>query len=282
MPNRSMLLKAKTRVPPVRSTAVPRAWISEAIHAHLAAAEILWVTATAGSGKTTSVVHALAEHHDPVAWLRLDDSDATPGRLLLCLEQTLSNVVSSLEPMVESAPESKLLKTVELLSYLAVEGPVVNRPSLMAALFDSKNDKSANAYLRMAVNGARRLVNDHEVILSDAMNRVSGRAVLPTARSPWVTAYRQRWNELILDIRHIAAEAAYDTAQYDLAYQLTQQVLAEAPYRERAWRLAMHISSAVGDTDRIIAAYRACETALREVPTQPSAATRELLDRLRR
>jgi len=217
--------------------------------------------------------------------------------------------------------KSKLVKTVELLSYLAVEGPVVNRADLIAALFDSKNDKSANAYLRMAVNGARLLMNDHEVVLCDSthvqwrggrltttyvdteashrrmrvaspeqrlrmaldvLDRVSGREVLPAARSPWVTAYRQRWAELILDIRHTAAQAAYDTAQYGLAHQLTQQVLTEDPYRERVWRLAMHIASAVGDTDRIIAAYRACEAALREVPTEPSAATRELLHRLRR
>jgi DNA-binding SARP family transcriptional activator len=215
---------------------------------------------------------------------------------------------------------TKLIKTVELLSYLASEGPVVNRTQLIAALFDSKNDKSANAYLRMAVNGLRQLIDDVELVICDStqvrwnggrltsayvetlasyrrmrvvtgaerlrlaltvLKIVDGREVLPGARSSWVAGHRQHWAELICDIKHTAAEAAYETADYGLAHELTQQVLAHDPYRERAWRLAMKIASAVGDNDRVIAAYRACEAALREVPAQPSPSTRTLLDQLR-
>ena len=58
-------------------------------------------------------------------------------------------------------------------------------------------------------------------------------------------------------------------------------MLAEDPYRERGWRLAMKIASAVGDADGVIAAYRGCAAALRELPTDPSLATRALFDRLR-
>jgi DNA-binding SARP family transcriptional activator len=216
--------------------------------------------------------------------------------------------------------EPKLIKTVELVSYLASEGPVVSRPELIAALFDSKNDKSANAYLRMAVNGVRQHMNAQDAIISDSthvrwnggrltstfvetmasyrrmrnvtgterlrlatdvLKHVADHEVLPGARSPWVAQHRQRWTDLVLDIRHTAAEAAYESGNYGIAYSLSEQVLRQDPYRERAWRLAMMVASAVGDTDRVIAAYRRCEAALEELRTEPSDSTRQLLDRLR-
>jgi DNA-binding SARP family transcriptional activator len=216
--------------------------------------------------------------------------------------------------------EPKLIKTVELLSYLALEGPETSRPDLIAALFDSKNDKSANAYLRMAVNGIRELTGDPECVQVDAcqvrwnagplsstftetrtryrrmrrvaghdrlqlaletLRQVAGKEVLPGARSPWITGHRDQWAKLILDIRHTAAEAAFEATSYGEAHRLVKQVLAEDPYRERGWRLAMKIASAVGDTDEVITAYRGCTAALRELPTDPSPATRALFDRLR-
>src|SRR5262249_55098470 len=160
---------------------------------------------------------------------------------------------------------------------LAMEGPEVSRNDLIAALFDSKNDKSANAYLRIAVNGVRQLVGDTDCLHSngsrvrwnrgalsstftetrtqyrrmrpstgqerlrlalDTLHRVAGKDVLAGARSPWTTEHRERWATLILDIRHTAAEAAYETADYGVAHRLVKQVLAEDAYRERAWRLA--------------------------------------------
>ena len=216
--------------------------------------------------------------------------------------------------------EVKLVKSIELLSYLAVEGTDVSRDALIAALFDSKNDKSAQAYLRGAANGIRELVGNPGCLIIDGsrvkwmkgsltstfvetrtayrrlrsvngmerlrlamllIDSVGAREVLPGARSPWVTEHRARWASLILDIRHTAAEAAFSAARYMQAYQLVQDVLREDPYRERAWRLAMKVASAVGDTDQVIAAYRGCEAALAELPTTPSEATRALFERLR-
>jgi DNA-binding SARP family transcriptional activator len=109
---------------------------------------------------------------------------------------------------------------------------------------------------------------------------VATKEVLPDARSPWAIEHRMRWAALVRDLRQTAAEAAYETAQYGDAHRLVREVLAEDPYRERAWRLAMHVAAAVGDTDRVIAAYRDCESALRELPAKPSAATRALFDAL--
>jgi DNA-binding SARP family transcriptional activator/tetratricopeptide (TPR) repeat protein len=215
--------------------------------------------------------------------------------------------------------EAKLLKTVELLSYLAIEGPVANRARLVAALFESKNDKSANAYLRMAVNTVRQMIGSSDSIVSDGaqvrwnhgrltttyaetmaayrrlrnvtgserlrlvtrlLDDVSGREILPGARSPWAAEHRLRWSGLVRDLRQTAAEAAYESANYGLAHRLVRAVLVEDPYRERAWRLAMNVASAVGDSDQVIAAYRGCESALSQLSVKPSAATRDLFDRL--
>ncbi|MFB1298571.1 BTAD domain-containing putative transcriptional regulator [Mycobacterium sp. pW049] len=214
----------------------------------------------------------------------------------------------------------KLVKCIELLSYLATAGGSAPRADVISALFESKNDQAANAYLRIAVNGIRDLTGDPECIqVGDGhirwsggiltstyvstmtayrrvraangperlglsmqlFNELDGKTILQGARSIWALDHQQRWAALVLDICHTAAEAAYDTARYGLAHRLVGQVLARDAYRERAWRLSMKIAAAVGDTDRVIAAYRDCEKALGELPTTPSKATRELLARLR-
>lgn len=214
----------------------------------------------------------------------------------------------------------KLVKSLELLSYLAASGGSAHRADVIAALFDSKSDQAANAYLRIAVNGIRELLDDPDCLqISDGhvqwkrgiltstyvstmaayrrlrtvngserldlalnlLKEVDGKPILQGARSIWALDHQQRWAALVLDICHTAAEAAFDTARYGLAHRLVQQVLARDAYRERAWRLSMKIASAVGDTDRVIAAYRGCEAALRELPATPARATQDLLNQLR-
>jgi DNA-binding SARP family transcriptional activator len=59
-------------------------------------------------------------------------------------------------------------------------------------------------------------------------------------------------------------------------------VAREDPFREATWRLAMRIASALGDDDRVIARFRSCEQALREIGAEPSETTRRLLEALRR
>jgi DNA-binding SARP family transcriptional activator len=59
-------------------------------------------------------------------------------------------------------------------------------------------------------------------------------------------------------------------------------VLGADASREAAWRLLMRLANALGDQDRVIRAYRACEQALAAVGARPAASTRELLEHLRR
>ncbi|MEU2282989.1 hypothetical protein ABZ614_13840 [Streptomyces sp. NPDC013178] len=216
--------------------------------------------------------------------------------------------------------ELKLLKAVELLSYLAVNGGSASRSALIGALFDSKNDKAAQAYLRMAVNAVRGLFPNVACIKVDPervtwafgeltsdlvetqtacrrLRDVSGRLrlqlarrllstvgtgeFLPGARSLWAVEQRDLWRRLLLDIRFAAAEAAFTENQLGVAHILVREVLGADRYRERAWRLAMKIASAVGDGDRVIALFQECERALAEVPAEPSESTCRLLRDLR-
>jgi DNA-binding SARP family transcriptional activator len=213
----------------------------------------------------------------------------------------------------------KLTKSVELLAYLAWNGGSASREDVISHLFDSRNDKAANAYLRMAANGVRDLLSDDclqinaDVVLwtfgaleSDftvlqtrylrlrnvhgaqrfalataALEDISSREYMAGSRSGWVVEQRARWATLLLDVRHAAAEAAFEVADYGSAHTLVDQVLEQDPYRERAWRLKMRVAGAVGDGDRVISSYRACAAALHDIAISPADSTRRLLQQLR-
>ncbi|MBS1843386.1 MAG: transcriptional activator domain protein [Actinobacteria bacterium] len=54
------------------------------------------ITATAGSGKTTTVASATTSLDAPIAWLTLDDTDAAAGRLLTYLEATVRRAIPAI------------------------------------------------------------------------------------------------------------------------------------------------------------------------------------------
>lgn len=64
---------------------------------------VVMVTATAGAGKTTAVIEAIAAIEEPIAWLTVDTSDASPGRLLTYLEAALLNAVPGMSPAASEA-----------------------------------------------------------------------------------------------------------------------------------------------------------------------------------
>jgi DNA-binding SARP family transcriptional activator len=107
-------------------------------------------------------------------------------------------------------------------------------------------------------------------------------AYLPSITSIWADERRQRLDELVASARLDAAEAAFAIGRYSQAAQLAEQVARADPYREAAWRLLMRVADTLGDRDRVIAAYRACERALAELGAEPSPATADLLRASRR
>jgi ATP/maltotriose-dependent transcriptional regulator MalT/DNA-binding SARP family transcriptional activator len=92
---RAATLNRRITMPELAATAVERprltTLLSEILRTHRVAA----ISATAGAGKTTAMVHAAARLGDPIVWLSLDRGDADAWRLVNDLEAVL-------EPHVET------------------------------------------------------------------------------------------------------------------------------------------------------------------------------------
>lgn len=197
-----------------------------------------------------------------------------------------------------------------------------DRDDLLDALFDGRSDDSARAYLRQVAHRlrealpegfgpsfeGRRLRFDRPVVLAAESARaeallarasrlqgedrlaaiVEALAVLdrgeylPEIDAPWVAERREHLAELAADARLEAAQLAFASGRYQEADAFVQAVLDEDPFKESAWRLVMRIANAVGDEDRVIAAYRRCKSALDVLGAAPSGSTQLLLEQLRR
>jgi ATP/maltotriose-dependent transcriptional regulator MalT len=192
---------------------------------------------------------------------------------------------------------------------------------ILDALFDAGRNGSSAAYLRQAVfrlretvpdvldpdspPGALRLApnlcvtTDSQKVLGllgqAAAMRGDGRLgvllealevagqgeYLPALRSPWVEERRRHLEEVLRRARFDAAEGAFALGRYRQAEALTEAILAEDRFHEPAWRLRMRIAHRHGDSQRVLATFRACEQALRELGARPSAGTAALLRDLR-
>jgi ATP/maltotriose-dependent transcriptional regulator MalT len=196
------------------------------------------------------------------------------------------------------------------------------RAELLTALFDGRADESTRAYLRQAIHQLREALPDSVELVSDAEGvrfgegvsvasestglegmlaeaarlqdeealEALGRALqlyergayLPGVTGAWADARRELLGRLAGEARLRAAELAFAAGRYQDAELFVAAILEHDPYREAAWRVEMRIAGAMGDDDRVIAAYRSCERVLAEVGTVPAAGTRQLLSNLRR
>lgn len=216
----------------------------------------------------------------------------------------------------------RIKKSYELLAYLATRRQrEATKNELLAALFGERNGDSTAAYLRQALRklrevlpedsvrteGNRIRLGEHIVVssesgrlqylvaqaaslrgadrlsaLSSALSIAAAGTYLPRMRSPWIEQRREQLAVLCIDSRCEAAELAFAMGDFPRANTLADDVLTEDPFRESMWRLKMRVADAVGDTDRIIAAYRGCKRALGQLDAKPAASTRRLLNDLRR
>lgn len=87
------LIASKLALPPEPQRLVARPRIREALRAALDRHRVVSVEASAGAGKTTAVADAVRWLGHPVAWLTVDRSDRTAGRLLTYLEAAVAPVV---------------------------------------------------------------------------------------------------------------------------------------------------------------------------------------------
>jgi DNA-binding SARP family transcriptional activator len=84
------IIRRKLAPPPLPRPRVERPRLARLLGALLERHRIVFVSATAGAGKTTAVVSALHDRMSDVAWLTVDRTDAAPGRLLAYLEAALA------------------------------------------------------------------------------------------------------------------------------------------------------------------------------------------------
>ncbi len=105
------VIRRKVAVPPPPQRLVPRERIDRLLAELLDSHPLVWVCATAGSGKTTAVAQALRLSERPVAWLTLDDTDAAAGRLVTYLEAALATQVEAARGVATRALAGKLPHT---------------------------------------------------------------------------------------------------------------------------------------------------------------------------
>jgi DNA-binding SARP family transcriptional activator len=223
--------------------------------------------------------------------------------------------------VVEGCPvHPRIAKTHELLAYL-VGSPHrrATRDRLLDALFDSRRDDSARAYLRQATGELRKALPQGtlgisgtvvaldpaapivtssgrlEATLAEAAGlqgaerlaatlaalQSCGGEFLPGPRSGWADERAHELAQIVTDARHAAASLLFGAGRYASARDFAQQVLREDPLRETTWRLLMRIAYATGDESGVLEAYSGCREALAPIKLQPAAATEKLLDRLR-
>ncbi|WP_205698782.1 BTAD domain-containing putative transcriptional regulator [Conexibacter sp. SYSU D00693] len=97
------MIQAKLAVPPLPDHFAERPRLRERLVALLQSKRLVLLAATAGSGKTTALVEALASADTEVAWLTVDRSDAAPGRLVTYVEAALARVVPEVEGVATDA-----------------------------------------------------------------------------------------------------------------------------------------------------------------------------------
>ncbi|GEL23691.1 hypothetical protein PSU4_26450 [Pseudonocardia sulfidoxydans NBRC 16205] len=216
---------------------------------------------------------------------------------------------------------AKSVELLTFLSNRGERDPVT-RPQLLDALFAGRRDDSAASYLRQAILHLRKAVPDvleteggpgvlrlasrvrvttesRRVVallaqaqalrgadrlglLLEALEIADRGEYLPGIRSGWAEERRAQLAGILKDVRFEAAEAAFATGSFRQAEELLAAVLRADPAREAGWRLQMRLAHAMGDSDRVLVAYRSCEGALRELGAEPSATTSALVRDLRR
>jgi ATP/maltotriose-dependent transcriptional regulator MalT len=107
----SLLVRRKLPVPPAPERLVMRERVGLLLCELIDHHPLVWVCASAGSGKTTAVAQAIPALDRPVAWLTLDDTDAAAGRLVTYLEATLGARADAARGVASTALAARLPHT---------------------------------------------------------------------------------------------------------------------------------------------------------------------------
>jgi DNA-binding SARP family transcriptional activator len=90
------LIQRKVRLPDLEEGFVDRPRVRDRLARLIDERRFVVVSATAGAGKTSAVASAVRQLGCPAAWLSVDQTDASPGRLVTYLEAALSQCLPAL------------------------------------------------------------------------------------------------------------------------------------------------------------------------------------------
>lgn len=195
------------------------------------------------------------------------------------------------------------------------------RDAVLDALFDGRDSPSSRSYLRQAIHRLREALpaemgaaaDDNAIRLCPAgsfdsdsrrlkrlLHQASGQQGENRLRllrkaveladlgeyasgitSEWAVGRREQFAISVNDARYEAALLAYRLGRYGDTEDILTGLLDRDPYREQGWQLTMQLASTLGDTDRMVAAYRRCCEALAELQLRPSKQTQRTFDDLR-
>ncbi len=124
----STIIRGKIVVPPLAQQLVSRPRLIRQLSNALNTAQVVIVSAAAGSGKTTAVATAVENLEcGRTAWLTLDRTDTAPGRLLRYLESALAKVDSRIDGLGHAAlgAGAPLAEAAGLLASTVADRPTV-------------------------------------------------------------------------------------------------------------------------------------------------------------
>ncbi|CND52443.1 ATP-dependent transcriptional regulator [Mycobacterium tuberculosis] len=103
-----LIIRRKLEIPALAKDVLVRARIDRRLRELLDRHSVVNVFATAGAGKTTAVALAVRDLDRPVAWLSLDGTEQTAGRLLVYLEAAVEGAAPAAAGVATDALSSSL------------------------------------------------------------------------------------------------------------------------------------------------------------------------------
>ncbi|WP_165763287.1 MULTISPECIES: BTAD domain-containing putative transcriptional regulator [unclassified Nocardioides] len=213
----------------------------------------------------------------------------------------------------------KSLELLAFLNSQSVSGS--SREGILNALFDGRADQQARTYLRQALYQLRDTLPDglapvsrgRDIFLPspadivtdagqveallDQAGRLHGEPQLRTllaalglaasgpyfadSSSPWAERRREELDDRVATARLRAASLTFDLGRLAEAEELIEAVLAQDPYRDEGWRLAMSLAHAYGDAHQLNQRFAQYAQVARDLGVPPTNDMLELYARLR-
>lgn len=237
-----VIIHAKLIAPDLPRRWVPRPRLATRLAEFASSHHVVWVCATAGAGKTTAVVEALADSSSPVAWLTLDTPDGAPGRLLSYLEAALARVYPDLAEVASRALVARTphVEAAGLLADAIGDRPVILVLDQLERVVDAPKALAViAAFVRYAPRSLHTVLCSRREVLLETHST-----------SAWTDAIRIGETELAFTVpeaREAMALREGDALDAEGAVAATGGWVTGVLFE--AWRSEQHVYGAGGEAD---------------------------------